>query len=284
MLQIGNGSNYDDIDRELVKIPPDLCGDPCEDPMKAIIQAIYPSLLQKYNDPEYLTERAILTPKNETVHELNEMIMSTIPGESRTYLSSDSICKASMKTEHNDQLCTSEFLHSLKFPGVPNHDIQLKEGTPVMLLRNLNQTEGLCNGTRLLITRLGKWSIRADIISGTHVGQNVTIPRIIMSPTDSKLPFKLNRRQLPVSPCFVMTINKSQGQSLKHVGLYLPNQVFGHGQYYVAISRATSRQGLIIMNADKEMADRTFVKNIVYKEVLEDITPCIENTEVRQLS
>ncbi|TMX04709.1 hypothetical protein EJD97_005663 [Solanum chilense] len=58
-----------------------------------------------------------------------------------------------------------------------------------------------------------------------------------MSPNDSKCPFKLNRRQLPVAPCFALTINKSQGQSLNHVGLYLPKQVFTHGQLCVALSR-----------------------------------------------
>ncbi|KAH9703708.1 helitron like n domain-containing protein [Citrus sinensis] len=75
---------------------------------------------------------------------------------------------------------------SLKFNGIPNHDIRFKEGAPVMLLRNLNQIEGICNGKRLIVTCLGKWSIRGDIISRTNIGQNVTIPRIIMSPNESR--------------------------------------------------------------------------------------------------
>ena len=37
-----------------------------------------------------------------------------------------------------------------------------------------------------------------------------------------------------------MTINKSQGQSVKHVGLDLRSPVFIHGQFYVAVSRVTS--------------------------------------------
>jgi ATP-dependent DNA helicase PIF1 len=78
-----------------------------------------------------------------------------------------------------------------------------------MLRRNINQSAGLCNGTRLTITQLGQKFIEAQIITRTNVGDKIFIPRIIMSPSDTKWPFKLKRRQFPLSVCFVMTINKS---------------------------------------------------------------------------
>lgn len=71
-------------------------------------------------------------------------------------------------------------------------------------------------------------------------------------PSDPGFPFKFQRRQFPLSLCFAMTINKSQGQSLSQVGLYLQRPVFTHGQFYVAISRARTRKGLKILILDDE--------------------------------
>ncbi|KAH9703741.1 helitron like n domain-containing protein [Citrus sinensis] len=86
LLQIGDGSLYDDIDRDLVKLPSDICKKPSENLMKSIVDTIYPSIRHNYSDPAYLKERAILMPKNKMVHELNEMILNIIPGQGRTFL------------------------------------------------------------------------------------------------------------------------------------------------------------------------------------------------------
>jgi hypothetical protein len=138
-----------------------------------------------------------------------------------------------------------------------------------MLLRNLNQNIGLCNGTRLLICELGQRVLQCIILMGTNISETVYIPRIALTTTDVKWPFTLQRRQFPVRVCYAMTINKSQGQTLSRVGLYLKKPVFTHGQLFVAVSRATSRTGLriLIENDDGSCGSKT--RNVVYKEVLD---------------
>lgn len=92
-----------------------------------------------------------------------------------------------------------------------------------MLLRNLNQIEDLCSGTRMIITHLDIWSVNEKIISGKNISTSVTILKIL-STGDLKWPFKINRRQLSLAPYHAVTINKSQGHSLNQVGLYIPNR------------------------------------------------------------
>jgi ATP-dependent exoDNAse (exonuclease V) alpha subunit len=270
-LKIGDGELNDSESESFIDIPFDLIIQHKTHPVNDIVNDIYPELQSKYTDAKYLEDRAILAPTNDDVQEINDYIIDLINVDEETYLSADSICKAVSNNQDQDIMYPIEFFNSLKFTGIPNHNLRFKVGIPIMLLQNLNQSAGLCNDTRLLVTQLSKWFLEGKIISGTHVGDKVFIPRIILSPSDSKLPFVLKRIQFPVYVCFAMTINKSQGQSLQRVGLFLSKPVFSHGQLYVAISRFTSRNGLRIFIADTHDGDKFKTKNIVCKEIFKNL-------------
>jgi hypothetical protein len=63
-----------------------------------------------------------------------------------------------------------------------------------------------------------------------------------------------------------MTLNESQGQSLEVVGISLQNEVFTHGQLYVALSRASNAHKVKVLTRDSAQVDVT--KNIVFSEVI----------------
>ncbi|CAN1257714.1 ATP-dependent DNA helicase PIF1 [Linum perenne] len=125
--------------------------------------------------------------------------------------------------------------------------------------------------TRILLTHLGDHTLRGLIIGGSHEGTIAIISRIVLDKTDPNWPFTLKRRQYPLRLCYAMTINKSQRQTLEHIGIYLPSPVFSHGQLYVALSRARSVEGIhIILQSDGTLSETT-TRNIVYQEIFEDL-------------
>ncbi|XP_074291351.1 uncharacterized protein LOC141618142 [Silene latifolia] len=157
-------------------------------------------------------QRAILAPTNEIVVKVNDYVLSKMVGVEKEYLSSDSISKAKGYASEQEELYSAEFLNSIRCSGLPNHKVALKIGTPIMLMRNLDQSAGLCNGTRLVVNQLGNHIIQATVITGTNIGHKVFIPRMSLTPSASNtLPINFQCRQFPVMVCYAMTINKSQG-------------------------------------------------------------------------
>ncbi|XP_010484862.1 PREDICTED: uncharacterized protein LOC104763150 [Camelina sativa] len=231
LLSVGDGTaptnetkDVNEDDGQMVVVDPKFIMQSTGDHLQDIFKATNAENKLSKSTYASVTERAILTPRNETVDEINTYMLEHLPGTSKEYLSLDSMGKGDTVNTAYESLYIVEYFNSLEFPGLPKHQLALKVGAPIMLIRNINQKEGLCNGTRLIVTRLGKRLIEGERVTGTHAGQKVILPRIILSPPDSKHPFTLRRRQFPVRVCYAMTVNKTQGQSLKSVLLFCLNQ------------------------------------------------------------
>src|SRR5882757_4041669 len=76
----------------------------------------------------------------------------------------------------------------------------------VMLFRNIDPSNGLCNGTRMILLEIRSKVLKCHILGGDHAGKEVFIQRINIDPSEESLPFKLYRLQFPIHLAFVMTI------------------------------------------------------------------------------
>ncbi len=168
--------------------------------------------------------------------------------------------------DEGELMYPAEYLNSINCSGLPLAKLRLKVGCPVMVLRNLFPAEGICNGTRGVVMKMSTLVIEIELMSEEVRGKKVFIPRITLTPAETQVPFKLERRQFPLKLCFAMTINKSQGQSVTYIRIDMESSVFTHGQFYVAISRVRSVENIKVI-WDEKLGDGV-TKNVVYPEIL----------------
>ena len=156
LIDIGNGNFPIDMLTGCINFPQSFCH--LTQSKEELIQKVFPDVAQNYRNHDWLSERAILAAKNIDVNELNLKIQEQITGESRIYKSVDSA------TNQDDVVnYPPEFLNSLDLPGLPPHNLQLKVGSVIIMLRNINQPR-LCNGTRLAIKKTTKQRDRSNYI------------------------------------------------------------------------------------------------------------------------
>ncbi len=72
------------------------------------------------------------------------------------------------------------------------------------------------------------------------------LPRMVLRGSKD-LSSTIARRQFPIRLAFTMTINKSQGQTMDKIGLYLPQPIFAHGQLYVPLSKTRSMYSIKVL-------------------------------------
>ena len=259
-----------DADEKMIEIP-----DYLRSKSKSVDEfcnEIFPNLRQRYESiktipslwKDWLLSRAIICPTNAEAAEINQKLITQLPGQSWKYYSYDKVLNQTQQHKF-----PTEWLNRQEKSSMPSHFLELKEGAPIMLIRNLDPKNGHVNGSRYIVMKLSPNVIYAELATGPKAGEKLMIPRILFHPEDKSMPFEFERKQFPVRPCFAMTSNKSQGQTLGHVGICLTNDFFAHGQLYVAMSRVQSPNDLKIFKPlDKEGNPQLCMKNVVYKEVL----------------
>jgi ATP-dependent DNA helicase PIF1 len=114
---------------------------------------------------DYITTKVILSTRNNWVDMINMKMIDMFQGGEMVYHSFDS----AVDDPHN--YYPLEFLNSLTPNGLPPHVLKLKLRCPIILLRNIDSVNGLCNGTRPVVRGFRRNTIDAEIMVGQHAGK-----------------------------------------------------------------------------------------------------------------
>ena len=148
-LSIGNGAveNVSIPVEMLTEIQPNTKEDPKKEAvsMRKFCQQVFPDIKTNYAEPGWFEGRAILAPTNKEVDSINDLMQEDLPGTGVKLNSADTLENPADAFRFN-----AEYLNTLKPNGFPQHMLDLKPGMPLMLLRNINPRQGLCNGTRMM--------------------------------------------------------------------------------------------------------------------------------------
>ncbi|GFQ66027.1 ATP-dependent DNA helicase [Trichonephila clavata] len=185
LLQIGDGKVPEDPSTGLIIMP---CGQIVNSPDE-LLSKVYPNIQQNFKDQDWFSHRAILASRNDVVEKLNVTIQKQLPEKEYAYKSIDCILNDDEAVQY-----PTEFLNSIQTPDLQGHNLILKVGAPIMLIRNIDAPR-LCNGTRLIVKKLMQHVIQVTVLTGCAKGEDVFIPRIPIIPSDNTIQFK--RIQFP---------------------------------------------------------------------------------------
>jgi ATP-dependent DNA helicase PIF1 len=215
-------------------------------------------MMNAHHDFSFLNYRVVLTILNDTIKQLNDMILRSLQSEMHTLNVVDSIID-----ESRDDEMFAKFLRTLKTSFLSLSRLCLKIEALVKLLRNLYFKQDLCNETRLMITRISRRMLKTRILNEELDEKIRLISRIDLFSTKKELSWIVRRKQFSIRLCFVIIVNKTQNQSLNIVNVDLRMSTFFHEQLYVVLSRVTNVSRLCVLFSQNKKT-----KNIVYSKIL----------------
>jgi ATP-dependent DNA helicase PIF1 len=120
----------------------------------------------------------------------------------------------------------------------------------------------------MLIVQIGDEFVLARIMAGSFQGQILSIPKIKLFNKGSPwLVLSFYRYQFPFAPAYAMSVNKAQGQTLNRVGVMMKSDMFLHGQLYVALSRTSNLDNLMMV---AKIFESKQLVSVVHKSIFKE--------------
>ena len=265
LLSVGEGT-VPTVRDNIIQLDPEIV---CDTPTD-VLNEVYDDFGANAGNANYFKDRAVLAATNDIVDTINKEMLQKVDKDLVTYQSLDSVIDPEQAANYPE-----EFLNTIEKSGLPQHMLELKKGSVIILGRNLDVKRGHCNGTRYIVLDLSTNLITARRLHTMNENELVLIPRIANHTKEGEFPFIMKRLQFPVRLAYAITFNRAQGQSLQRCGIILPQSVWTHGQLYVGLSRCGDKRNLKIYVNQAEFIEmglpqnHTYVRNTVYKELFE---------------
>ena len=161
--------------------------------------------------------------------------------------------------QHLERLSGDEMVHHAKTSGdlalfdpPVEETVRFKVGAQIMMLNN-DQSDRWVNGTIGRVVGVDHDRHGAVVVVEFPDGSNANVTPFTWEATRPVVDGGALRRevvgtytQMPFKLAWAITIHKSQGQTLHRLVVDLTGGMFSFGQLYVALSRCTSLQGLVL--------------------------------------
>ena len=155
------------------------------------------------------------------------------------------------------------FLHSLKSTGMPDHNLKLKLNCLCLVMRNISVQDRVMNNTKVILREVGRKYVTVETLL-EH--RQVPLSLITFRFTLPRSGVTVERRQFLLHPCYAITVNKSQGQTLRRICYDVREHPFAHGQL---VSCVRNRQDILMLTRPSHLLDgKALTKNVVYPELL----------------
>ena len=128
-----------------------------------------------------------------------------------------------------------------------DEELELKVGSQIMIVKNdIYKPRRYVNGTIGFVSILNDDYIKVEVDGEEIKIEKHTWERIQYKVSNGVISKEViaSFTQYPIKLAWAVTIHKSQGQTFENVFIDLDTGAFSHGQTYVALSRATSIEGL----------------------------------------
>jgi ATP-dependent DNA helicase PIF1 len=190
LLDLGDGkASVSEKHDDIVEIPKNMAKESREE----VLECIFGDLGDNFGKNEYFKSRLLLAADNTIVNETNFDMVQKLPGELHTFKSTDKVDDDDQRLEY-----PVEFLNLLNPSGISEHELHLKKGAPVVLLRNFDIKAGHCNGTRYIIKEIYRHRLELEKLDPNGDEDDILqLPRIPMIYNPDNMPMIANVHDTP---------------------------------------------------------------------------------------